>query len=170
MTVEYTDCMWFHNLVKWWRLMPFKSYYSQQVLAVIRVLKDHLLLKFIILYSLKLKFQKSCIYTVLVVPCSFDTGHVFHWLTDVDECSTVLFTTCHGGQQCINTLGSFLCQCKTGYTYNTSSSLCEGTGCRNYVCRDIFCTSIITSMIVLSCPLSDPGHEPQPGPLHQLLP
>ena len=39
-----------------------------------------------------------------------------------------------------------------------------------YVCRDIFCTSIITSMIVLSCPLSDPGHEPQPGTLHQLLP
>ncbi|XP_074631519.1 signal peptide, CUB and EGF-like domain-containing protein 3 [Acropora palmata] len=46
---------------------------------------------------------------------------------DIDEC-TALPPVCHVSSQCTNTLGSFRCVCKHGYTYDgkrcSDSKLC----------------------------------------------
>ena len=42
-------------------------------------------------------------------------------LSDVNECTTKM--PC--GQKCINTIGSFLCQCSTGYVLNANKISCD---------------------------------------------
>lgn len=43
---------------------------------------------------------------------------------DIDECK-VMGNLCKNGQ-CLNTLGSFSCVCKPGYTSDISSTQCVG--------------------------------------------
>ena len=43
---------------------------------------------------------------------------------DVDECSDPSLNTCDITQDCINTIGSYTCVCKDGYTFN--GQICEG--------------------------------------------
>lgn len=46
------------------------------------------------------------------------------WPTDIDECK-VMPNLCTNGQ-CINTMGSFRCFCKVGYTTDISGTSCVG--------------------------------------------
>ena len=46
-------------------------------------------------------------------------------ILDIDEC-TALPPMCHVSSQCTNTLGSFRCVCKHGYTYD--GERCSGRG------------------------------------------
>lgn len=48
--------------------------------------------------------------------------NIFH--TDIDECK-VMLNLCRNGQ-CINTMGSFRCFCKVGYTTDISGTSCNG--------------------------------------------
>lgn len=47
-----------------------------------------------------------------------------HFLTDIDECQE-LPGLCQGGD-CVNTFGSFQCQCPPGYHLNEDTRICEG--------------------------------------------
>uniref|UniRef100_A0A663MUT8 Fibrillin 2 n=1 Tax=Athene cunicularia TaxID=194338 RepID=A0A663MUT8_ATHCN len=49
---------------------------------------------------------------------------IFIFCTDIDECK-VMPNLCRNGQ-CINTMGSFRCFCKVGYTTDISSTSCIG--------------------------------------------
>ena len=55
---------------------------------------------------------------------------------DVDECSSGTFP-CNDNANCTNTIGSFLCNCQSGYTGNGLT--CEGVQ-SNFYCRfhDVF--------------------------------
>lgn len=55
----------------------------------------------------------------------FLKDHIFNiFPTDIDECK-VMPNLCRNGQ-CINTMGSFRCFCKVGYTTDISSISCVG--------------------------------------------
>lgn len=45
-------------------------------------------------------------------------------VTDVDECEAVP-GVCHGGI-CLNTIGSYRCDCREGFQRNLISNTCEG--------------------------------------------
>ena len=46
--------------------------------------------------------------------------------TDLDECSNILLNNCsYGSEDCVNTVGSFLCKCRAGYARNTAGA-CAG--------------------------------------------
>lgn len=47
-----------------------------------------------------------------------------NFCTDIDECK-VLPNLCRNGQ-CINTMGSFRCFCKAGYTTDITGTSCNG--------------------------------------------
>lgn len=49
----------------------------------------------------------------------------FNAKTDIDEC-TMDKTACDSNQNCINTLGSFRCECKTGFTMDKVVNACVG--------------------------------------------
>ena len=44
---------------------------------------------------------------------------------DIDECTAPSGVTCPANSSCINTAGSYVCACETGY-YKDSSGLCQG--------------------------------------------
>ena len=46
------------------------------------------------------------------------------YISDVDECKRDT-NLCENGR-CINTPGSFRCDCNTGYRYNQTAHTCEG--------------------------------------------
>ena len=48
----------------------------------------------------------------------------FLYISDIDECK-VMGNLCKNGQ-CINTLGSYNCVCKPGYTPDIIGTLCIG--------------------------------------------
>lgn len=55
----------------------------------------------------------------------FLSGDNFSCLrADIDECR-VMGNLCKNGQ-CLNTLGSYVCTCKPGYTTDISGTLCVG--------------------------------------------
>lgn len=60
--------------------------------------------------------------------CGYLTNTLFilHVRTDFNECSSSAYNNCTGGQQCINTVGSYNCTCISGYRFDTSSRLCVG--------------------------------------------
>lgn len=45
--------------------------------------------------------------------------------SDTDECNSYRQPDC-GEAQCVNTPGSYVCQCKPGYKFNEVSKTCEG--------------------------------------------
>lgn len=45
---------------------------------------------------------------------------------DINECQT---GTDNCQQNCINTHGSFICSCESGYIMNSDGATCTGTGC-----------------------------------------
>ena len=62
---------------------------------------------------------------------------ITHFLLDIDEC--LLSNACHSDASCQNTKGSFICQCKIGYSgdgLNCSGEyLLEQKGSHNNVVR-----------------------------------
>lgn len=50
--------------------------------------------------------------------------HVHALSADINECQE-LPGLCQGGK-CINTFGSFQCECPRGYALNTDTRVCEG--------------------------------------------
>jgi hypothetical protein len=59
--------------------------------------------------------------------------HVILNISDIDECSEGNFT-CHPNATCMNTQGSYNCQCKNGYVRNGKENC---TGIRMRVITDI---------------------------------
>ena len=55
---------------------------------------------------------------------------------DIDECTAPSGVTCPANSNCINTAGSYVCACETGY-YKDSSGLCQGK-CHLYQCETGF--------------------------------
>lgn len=53
------------------------------------------------------------------------THNCFSSSADINECQE-LPGLCQGGE-CINTFGSFQCECPKGYALNTDTRVCEGT-------------------------------------------
>ena len=52
---------------------------------------------------------------------------------DIDECTAPPGVTCPANSNCINTAGSYVCACETGF-YKDSSGLCQGE-CHLYGCE-----------------------------------
>ena len=50
---------------------------------------------------------------------------MFYFWVDIDECDTGAFQ-CDTDQFCVNTEGSYACECYHGYTKNLTTSLCVG--------------------------------------------
>lgn len=48
-----------------------------------------------------------------------------NWKPDIDEC-TADRTACDSNQNCVNTLGSYQCECKTGFTMDKVVNACVG--------------------------------------------
>ena len=46
---------------------------------------------------------------------------------DIDECVDPKSCSRSDSEACVNTVGSFVCQCKPGYMRNYDESNCEGT-------------------------------------------
>jgi len=65
--------------------------------------------------------------------CSCKTGYEGDVCSgDVNEC-TLVSTACSAVEDCVNLVGSFRCDCKTGYS--KSNGVCEGTfilHCQSY--------------------------------------
>lgn len=47
-------------------------------------------------------------------------------LVDYNECSNPVDYPCVGNQVCINTVGSYTCNCSIGYQFNVSQQQCVG--------------------------------------------
>ena len=69
--------------------------------------------------------------------CIFSTFHKLsqfiytkHTPADRDEC---YLNTDGCQQECLNTAGSYVCFCRTGYELTSNGYLCNGTGCLSYV-------------------------------------
>ena len=56
-----------------------------------------------------------------------------HTQIDIDECANDTMNNCE--QRCINTQGSFLCACGTGYQLNNDGMTCSGIYRNNYYIR-----------------------------------
>lgn len=50
--------------------------------------------------------------------------------TDIDECQE-LPGLCQGGN-CVNTFGSFQCECPAGYFLNEETRICEGDSAKSH--------------------------------------
>uniref|UniRef100_A0A1X7UBP4 Uncharacterized protein n=1 Tax=Amphimedon queenslandica TaxID=400682 RepID=A0A1X7UBP4_AMPQE len=66
---------------------------------------------------------------------------------DIDECTTSNSPLCHSLARCINTLGSYRCQCQSGYVFNgdgyTCTDLNECTSGDHNCQADIYCDNIV---------------------------
>ncbi|KFB52683.1 AGAP003702-PA-like protein [Anopheles sinensis] len=58
------------------------------------------------------------------------TGFAAHYFTDIDECAVN-----NGGcqQECKNTIGSYLCSCRNGYTLHDNGHDCKESGCKHEI-------------------------------------
>lgn len=66
----------------------------------------------IALFSIRIK----CLYSIT-------STDLYSFLLDIDECSDA-YGGCHANADCQNTVGSFVCSCKAGYSGN--GLICHG--------------------------------------------
>ena len=59
--------------------------------------------------------------------------HFFNLYLDIDECNPPGMNDCHANASCANTIGSYACSCKEGYTG-------DGTDCESE-CKVFFFSS-----------------------------
>lgn len=61
----------------------------------------------------------------LSLPCtSIKLMHITATIADIDECSSSSTNGCQ--DICVNNLGSYTCQCRTGYSLNADGRMCTG--------------------------------------------
>ena len=65
---------------------------------------------------------------VLTILCSYP-----FILLDYDECANPADYSCVGNQQCINTVGSYTCNCSIGYQFNVTQQQCIGKPFIKYI-------------------------------------
>ena len=68
------------------------------------------------------------VWNIIVFPSSILMYLSLSFYTDFDECADPSSNNCSlaENQECINTLGSFICQCNAGYSMQSGGG-CEGT-------------------------------------------
>ena len=49
---------------------------------------------------------------------------IYYYFIDIDECANNTLNLCE--QTCINTQGSFMCACNTGFKLNSDETTCSG--------------------------------------------
>lgn len=76
----------------------------------------------VVLNDLEGLFQpKSFCDSMIISSC-----YAYHFPpTDIDECSSLVGQVCRNGQ-CINSIGSFRCHCRLGYTADITGTACVG--------------------------------------------
>ena len=79
-------------------------------------------------YSLHTMNTYKCIYTgIHVNTCMYMYVHItslHHHFIDIDECANNTVNICE--QKCINTQGSFMCACNSGFELNSDETTCRG--------------------------------------------
>lgn len=92
--------------------------------------------------STSLRSPLQLLFSALLADGVIPTGAVYLALTfsgfhpDIDECR-VMGNLCKNGQ-CINTLGSYTCTCKAGYTTDITGTLCVGKAAAPALHRPLF--------------------------------
>ena len=56
---------------------------------------------------------------------------VMHYFSDVDECSSANVCDADINAQCVNTIGSYNCECPIGFAWNVTT--CEGKWNQTYL-------------------------------------
>ena len=55
---------------------------------------------------------------------------IYFWnllfISDINECENIYSNDCNGGNECVNTVGSYVCRCPKGFHYNNFFRLCFG--------------------------------------------
>lgn len=83
---------------------------------------------------------------------SFSPLSLSSFLSDINECQE-LPGLCQGGV-CINTFGSFQCECQRGYALNTETRVCEGIKKTHELTGDLFLASSCPGTFLLGRKLS----------------
>ena len=67
------------------------------------------------------------VWNIIIFPSSILMHLSLSFYTDFDECADPSSNNCSlaENQECINTLGSFICQCNAGYSMQSGGG-CEG--------------------------------------------
>lgn len=98
------------------------SYYSLKVISTLTVV-SFIFSSFSL--SLSLSFYFVSLYEQLSFHSDLQTPKTFHFIdhhTDVDECEHSAGDVCD--HECVNTVGSFLCRCHTGYILASDQRSC----------------------------------------------
>ncbi|KAH3747337.1 hypothetical protein DPMN_181762 [Dreissena polymorpha] len=62
--------------------------------------------------------------------CTCDAGWVgTECKTDVNECASANGFKCHANSTCVNTLGSYTCDCDPGFKTSSIGDSCTGNDC-----------------------------------------
>ena len=109
---------------------------SHQVTPVVKVCD-------VIAYNLSFILNIKFNYITIICTCTI-THHYCNWFSDIDECQSGRCGghDCCGIHTCVNTQGSYHCQCKPGYVPDRKGKNCIGercyTRCINILCNKKF--------------------------------